>query len=59
MYSELGAKFATGQMRVPNAHRVDNVWCKTDHGEFQSLSKGRALRSVEFQQHLLEEGKEN
>ena len=57
VYHELGAQFATRQMRVPNAHRVDNVWCKTDHGEFQSLSKGRNLRSVEFQQHLLEEGK--
>ena len=43
-----GAQFSTTQLRQPVAHRVDDVFCRLDVGEFASFSKGRAIRSVFF-----------
>ena len=48
-YNEHGAK----QFRQPVAHRVDNVWCRSDVGEWKGLtSKGRRMRSFEFSEQL-------
>lgn len=56
-YSFRGAKFITGQMRVPVAHRIDDIWCGTKKGEFAGLTKGRSMRSFEFKDNLLMEGR--
>jgi hypothetical protein len=56
-YSFRGAKFITGQMRVPVANRVDDIWCVTKKGEFAGLTKGRNMRSFEFKDNLLMEGR--
>jgi hypothetical protein len=39
------------------ADRIDNVWCRSDVGEWKGLTtKGRHMRSYEFQEQLLADG---
>lgn len=56
-YFYRGAFFAVPQMRAPPAHRIDDVWCRSDVGEWHGLSKGRAMRSYEFQENIKLQGR--
>ena len=51
-----GASFAVPQMRPPPAHRIDDVWCRSDAGEWKGMNKGRAMRSFEFGEKIRIEG---
>ena len=53
IYEYLGAKLKTVQMRPQVANRVEETWCRTDVGEWKGLTKGRNMRSFEFQEKLL------
>jgi len=57
-YSYRGTQLSTVQMRAPVAHRVDDIFCRYDEGEFASFSKGRAIRSFYFQEDQARKGKE-
>ena len=52
-----GAFFAVPQMRPPPAHRIDDVWCRSDVGEWHGLNKGRSMRSYEFQDNVKLQGR--
>lgn len=58
-YSYRGAQLSMLQQRRPVAHRVDDVFCRSDEGEWAGLQqlKGRAMRAFEFQDQLLTSGK--
>ena len=56
-YFYRGAFFAVPQMRAPPAHRIDDVWCRSDVGEWHGLIKGRAMRSYEFQENIKIQGR--
>jgi hypothetical protein len=46
------------QKRYPPAYREDDVFCRTDIGEFAGFSKGRAVRAFDFKENLYRTGKE-
>ena len=46
-YDYLGAKLSTLQMRKPLADRIEHVWCRTDAGEWQGLSKRTEMKVYE------------
>lgn len=49
VYEYRGAMLTTVQMRKPVAHRVENVWCRSDVGEWAGLqTKGRAMKAWEY-----------
>jgi len=56
-YSHRGAQLSLLQQRRPVAHRVDDIFCRTDVGEWSGLQKGRAMRAFEFQDQLYTSGK--
>ncbi len=56
-YSYRGAQLSLLQQRRPVAHRVDDIFCRTDEGEWHGLQKGRAMRAFEFKDHLFTSGK--
>ena len=53
-YAYRGAQLSTMQKRPPVANRTDEIWCRTDVGEWKGLTKGRSMRSYEFQERLKE-----
>jgi len=56
-YNDRSATLAVKTFRQPVADRIDNVWCRSDAGEWKGLStKGRQMRSYEFQEQLVAEG---
>ena len=57
-YYYRGAQFRMPQMRVPNQGRIEDVWVNYDAPEWQGIAKGRAIRSFEFNEANLKEGKE-
>ena len=57
-YSYMGATMATVQTRAPVAHRVENIWCRSDVGEWAGLTtKGRAMKKFESQDRFVSEAK--
>lgn len=54
-----GGTLSLLQERIPPAHRTDDTFCRTDKGsEFHGLRKGRAVRSYDFHDDLLLQGKQ-
>jgi hypothetical protein len=56
-YNFRGATLSTTQLRPALAHRDSDIWCRGDAGEWFGLQKGRNIRSWEFQDKLLYEGR--
>lgn len=57
-YNFMGATISTTQMRDPVAHRKDNVWCRSDKGEWAGLTtKGRAMKKYESEERFVNEAK--
>lgn len=56
--SETGAQMQLVKDRFMPAYRTDEIFCRTDVGEWAGLSKGRAMRAFEFQEDLVKKGKE-
>ena len=56
-YTYRGAILTGVQMRPPAAYRDDQMWCRGDKGEWSSMSKGRNVRSWEFQDNMVQEGR--
>ncbi|GMH55038.1 hypothetical protein TL16_g01803 [Triparma laevis f. inornata] len=58
VYKDHGAMLSMEQQRKPLAHRSDQIWCRSDVGEWASLVKrGANMRSFEFGVKLKEAGK--
>jgi hypothetical protein len=57
-YGHMGASLAIIQTRQPIAYRVADIWCRSDVGEWAGLTKGRAMRSFEFQDNLVLQGRQ-
>lgn len=55
--SEKGVDMKVSQLRFAPIFREDDIFARTDVGEFASLSKGRTVRAFEFQEHLYQQGK--
>ena len=45
------------QMRVPNEGRIEDIWVNYKSGEWQGIAKGRNIRSYEFEEQMLADGK--
>ena len=56
-YYYRGAQFAMPQMRVPNEGRIEDVWINYKSGEWQGTYKGPNIKSYEFEENILEEGR--
>ena len=56
-YYYRGAAFAMPQMRVPNSGRIENVWINYKSGEWKGMFKGQNIKSYEFEENILEEGR--
>lgn len=57
-YGFRGAQFSIQQSRKPVAYRTDDIFCRTDVGEWAGLKKGRSMRAFEFQEALYTKGKQ-
>lgn len=57
-YQDRAVKLSTSQKRFPPAYREDDVFCRTDIGEFAGFTKGRAVRAYDFKENLYRSGKE-
>ncbi|GMH53247.1 hypothetical protein TrST_g11716 [Triparma strigata] len=58
VYKDHGAMLSMEQQRKPLAHRSDQIWCRSDVGEWAGMVKrGANMRSFEFGVKLKEEGK--
>lgn len=55
---ELGATMTITQERLPPAYREEDKFCRTDIGEWAGMTTGRAVRSFNFHDKLLKEGRE-
>lgn len=57
-YFDRGVDLTLVQKRFPPAHRRDDMFARTDIGEFAGLTKGRAVRAFDFKERLYLTGKE-
>ena len=58
VYKDKGAILSIEQERKPLAHRSDQIWCRSDVGEWSGMQKtGPNIKSFEFGVKLKEEGK--
>jgi hypothetical protein len=57
-YVDTAVDMKITQKRYPPAYREDDVFCRTDIGEFAGFSKGRAVRAFDFKENLYRTGKE-
>ena len=57
-YTYFGAQLKTVQMRPKVAHRIDNVWVRSDQGEwFGTQTKGRHMKRFDRIERIIQEGK--
>ena len=56
-YPHKGFNLTSTQFRPPIANRDDAIWCRSDVGEWKGLTKGRNMRSFEFQDNLVQQNK--
>ena len=57
VYRDHGAILSMEQQRKPLAHRNDQIWCRTDVGEWNSLyTQGANMRTFEFGVKMKKEG---
>lgn len=58
VYWDHGAMLSMEQERKPLAHRDDQIWCRSDVGEWASMNvRGSNMRTFEFGVKLKQEGK--
>jgi len=58
VYWDHGAMLSMEQQRKPLAHRDDQIWCRSDVGEWSGMSKsGKNMKTFEFGVKLKTEGR--